>query len=398
MKIGMIGLGKLGYPVIKAIEAKGHKIAGCDVNREVMDRAVDNGVSPMGPEGLMKWADIVFIAVQTPHEARYDGSTVLPAERKDFDYSHLISALKNIIYMKPRPSAVIAVISTCLPGTFNRDIKHLLPKRVSYVYNPMFIAMGSDASIAKDLYEAEFNLIGVRDKHAAKVLKKFYKTINKSKNVVTDITTAEAIKVSYNTFVTFKTVLANLWGEISHEIGANVDDITKAWSLSNKRLLSKRYLTAGVADGGPCHPRDNIALSWLSKDLDITHNLFDELMKARQDHMRWLVNSTVTEWGKARNVTKLIVLGRSFKPETKLENGSAAHLFVNILYEMYRVQPTHFSEDLIKLPVGIYFIATKHARYKKYAFPRGSVVVDPFRYIPDRTGVKVIRIGEGHHA
>lgn len=392
MRIGMIGLGKLGYPVIKAIEAKGHEIAGFDNDTAKQDQ----DLWIMSPEELVNWADIVFIAVQTPHEPRFDGSMILPDERADFDYSYLISALKKIIYIKPRPKAVIAVISTCLPGTFNRDIKHLLPKKVSYVYNPMFIAMGSDASIAKDLYESEFNLIGVRDKHAADVLKRFYRTINKAPNLTTDITTAEAIKVSYNTFVTFKTVLANLWGEIAHKVGADVDDITKAWSLSTKRLLSKRYLTAGVADGGPCHPRDNIALSKKSLDLEITHNLFDELMKAREDHMEWLVRLTVDEaWAKEPNIETLIVLGKSFKPESKLENGSAGSLFVDILWKLYGVKPNEFAEDLAKLPRAVYFIATKHARYKKYKFPRGSVVVDPFRYIPDRTGVKVIRIGEG---
>jgi len=42
----------------------------------------------------------------------------------------------------------------------------------------------------------------------------------------------------------------------------------------------------------------------------------------------------------------------------------------------------------------VFFIGTKHSDFSKYVFPQGSVVLDPFRYIPDSAGIKVIRIGE----
>lgn len=41
-----------------------------------------------------------------------------------------------------------------------------------------------------------------------------------------------------------------------------------------------------------------------------------------------------------------------------------------------------------------YFIATKHAEFAKKEFPKGSTVIDPWRYIPDQKGVKVVRVGE----
>lgn len=41
-----------------------------------------------------------------------------------------------------------------------------------------------------------------------------------------------------------------------------------------------------------------------------------------------------------------------------------------------------------------YFIATKHSEYADRAFPKGSTVIDPWRYIPDQPGVMVKRIGE----
>jgi hypothetical protein len=48
--------------------------------------------------------------------------------------------------------------------------------------------------------------------------------------------------------------------------------------------------------------------------------------------------------------------------------------------------------------VRTYFIATKHPEYAEYVFPSGSVVIDPWRYIPDQEGVTVARIGENKPA
>jgi len=45
-----------------------------------------------------------------------------------------------------------------------------------------------------------------------------------------------------------------------------------------------------------------------------------------------------------------------------------------------------------------YFIATRHAEYAKRAFPPGSTVIDPWRYIPDQEGVTVKRVGENKPA
>lgn len=43
---------------------------------------------------------------------------------------------------------------------------------------------------------------------------------------------------------------------------------------------------------------------------------------------------------------------------------------------------------------SLVFVATKHARYAEPGyFPPGTVVLDPFGYIPDQPGVEVIRIG-----
>lgn len=45
-------------------------------------------------------------------------------------------------------------------------------------------------------------------------------------------------------------------------------------------------------------------------------------------------------------------------------------------------------------PPEVFVIATKHAQYAEEKFPEGSVVIDPWRYIPDQKGVTVRRLGQ----
>ena len=83
------------------------------------------------------------------------------------------------------------------------------------------------------------------------------------------------IKVSYNTFIGTKICLANNIMELCDSLpNTNCDDVMNALCMASNRLISKSYLTGGMGDGGGCHPRDNIALSWLSAELNIKYNFF----------------------------------------------------------------------------------------------------------------------------
>ena len=41
-------------------------------------------------------------------------------------------------------------------------------------------------------------------------------------------------------------------------------------------------MSAGLGDGGACHPRDNIALRSLAERLHLGYDLFDAIMTARE--------------------------------------------------------------------------------------------------------------------
>lgn len=402
MRVGFVGCGKLGLPVALAAESKGHDVRGYDIDTRIagylagvpyphreqgMAALLSDTKMTMAPlGGLCQWADILFLAIQTPHDPRFEGDRPLPNDRADFNYDHLKACVAAVDSHLVRPT-VCVIISTVLPGTIDREIRPLMSENFKLVYEPLFIAMGT---VVHDFLRPEFVLAAADTAWALRGLQEFYKLIHDQPIFLTDIRTAEGIKVFYNTFITAKTVLANLYGEMAELFGMNVDDIFKALSLGTDRLLSPKYLQAGMGDGGGCHPRDNIALSWLARQSEMSFDFFSALMQAREAHTNWMASLI----DRHRGELPVFLLGRSFKPETDIETGSPAVLLSRIL--QVRGIAHESGDHIVPHVPGLYFIATRHPWFARYHFPAGSVVIDPFRYVPtQQDGVQVIRIGDG---
>jgi len=338
MRVGFVGLGKLGLPVALVIEAAGHEVWGWDTNpaicdmvgyattlpymeegaQELLDK---NQITIAEPELISEWADLIFLAIQTPHYPEYEGTTRLPETRMDFDYTYLGDALLSV----ENAQCPVVVISTVLPGTLESlGSTHVL-------YNPFFIAMGTTIP---DFRNPEFVLVGTDGAHPG-VLRDFYKTIHDRPVFVTTIKTAELTKVAYNTFIGLKIAFANTMMELCEKTGADVDDLVDALSLADKRLLSPAYLRGGMGDGGGCHPRDNIALSWLARQHDLSYDLFSALMVCREKQTEWLADQVAYKaWNGEGKQHPVEILGKAYKPETNLTVGSPATLLSNILTEM----------------------------------------------------------------
>jgi UDPglucose 6-dehydrogenase len=343
VNIGFVGLGKLGLPVALCLADHGHEVTGYDTSTKVVRSILARNI-PYREEGaqdlldrttlklaepreIVATSDLVFVAVQTPHSPEFEGVTPLPDERQDFDYTALRSAVEALAVeaaFQQKPTTIV-VISTVLPGTMRREVKPLLNRWTSLVYNPFFIAMGTTVN---DFLHPEFVLVGA-DQHDPQDLISLYSSLHGRPVYVTDITTAELTKVAYNTFIGMKIVFANAVMELSHRVGANADHVTDALALATDRIISPRYMRGGMGDGGGCHPRDNIALSWLARELGLSHDIFTDLMAAREHQTGWLADLIQQEQEAAG--LPVVLLGKAYKPETNLTVGSPALLLAQLL-------------------------------------------------------------------
>ena len=374
-KIGFIGLGKLGMPCAEAIATKGFDVAGYDiVTKSSYLVEIRQSI-----EDLCRDRDIVFVATPTPHEDGYDGRTPtshLPV--KDFNYD----AVKKVLtkcnqYMDAAQTLVL--ISTVLPGTCRREFQPLVTN-TKLMYNPYLIAMGT---VAEDMINPEMIMIGsnngiegTRCKERSLLLESFYNQVcdNNPRVEFGTFEEVESIKIFYNTFISNKIALVNMIQDVAHKLGnINVDVVTNALSKSTKRIVSAKYMKAGMGDGGACHPRDNIALRWLARELELGYDLFDSIMIARERQAETMAKAIL------KHGINIWFSSDSYKPGTDLVDGS-----YSLLVQHYVRKHGGMIVDGIEEPVEV--LVRVHESDKITADDT-TIIFDPWRTYPKADNV-----------
>jgi UDPglucose 6-dehydrogenase len=363
MTIGFIGVGKLGKDVAEVM-AERHNVEGYDINK------IDTTIKMVDTiEELTKNKEIIFIAVPTPHDPLYDGkrpTSHLPP--KDFNYRVVKDILIELNKFCTKEQLVV-LISTVLPGTTRKEFIPLV-KNYRFIYNPYLIAMGT---VKYDFVNPEMVIIGTEDGSKtsdAKILVDFYKTVitEGARYEIGTWDEAESIKIFYNTFISMKISVVNMIQDVAEKNGnINTDVVTGALERSTQRITGPAYMKAGMGDGGSCHPRDNIALRNLAKELDLGYDLFDIIMKSREIQAKNIANKLMDL--KIQHNLPIVILGKSYKPGVPYEDGSYSILISSFLDDI--------EFDKIDTP-AIYLLGHRGV-YNETIFPEGSVILDPWR-------------------
>ncbi len=381
MKVGFIGLGKLGQDAASVLAEK-HEVTGYDINTKLLnDLSTDFNVNIGSLDNTCKDKDIVLIAVQTPHDPKYGGETPTShLEPKDFDYTHLIKAVKDVDE-RVDEGTLIAVISTVLPGTVRLEIVPLI-KRGKFIYNPYLIAQGT---VKWDMRNPEMIMIGTSSGHESretKTLRDVYDPILE-KNARYEIGTweeIESLKVFYNTFITAKLCLVNMIQDVAMKVGhINVDVVTDALKYSTQRIMGPSYMMAGFGDGGACHPRDNIALRHMAKRLNLGYDLFDSIMKVREQQA----------YNMARYVMQyqmpVVILGKAFKPGIDQTIGSPSMLVGWYIQNLDDSMKVYYDEAPDE---GAYTYLIHDKGLIPSQFNPGSCIIDPYRTLKHSDATK----------
>ena len=374
-KIGFIGLGKLGMPCAEAISDKGFDVTGYDIVAKSSNKiTVKHSL-----QEVVEDRDIVFVATPTPHEDGYDGrapTSNLPV--KDFDYTAVKEVLSRCNkYMSSEQTLVL--ISTVLPGTTRREFAPLVTN-TKLMYNPYLIAMGT---VADDMINPEMIMIGSKTGMAGKnckirseLLESFYNQVCDDYPRVEFGTweEIEAIKIFYNTFISNKLALVNMIQDVAHKLGnMDVDKITQALAKSTKRIVSPAYMKAGMGDGGACHPRDNIALRWLAKDLGLGYDMFESIMTAREKQAESMAKAIL------KHGNNVWFSSDSYKPGTNLVDGSSS-----LLVQHYVKKHGGQLANGIDTPVEV--IVRVHES-DLFEADESTIIFDPWRSYPKSANV-----------
>jgi len=397
-RISIIGAGKLGKPTADLMQELGHDVRTFDI-------AYDTGYTF---EQAVENRDLIFIAVPTPHEKEYDGSGIIShLDPKNFSYSALVQVVQDCDMYAP--DTPIVIISTVLPGTIRKCFSYLQHK---LTYNPYLIGMGS---VKEDLKDPDIIILGTANGKANNTTKKLLEIYNQMYNCVfphgmVNIGTweeAESIKIFYNTFISTKLALVNMIQDVAMKIGnMNVDVVTRALQNSTKRITGPKYMTAGMGDGGPCHPRDNIALRWLAQELGLGYDIFSTIVFVREIQAKNMAEFLIKE--AEVNQLPIYIHGKSFKPNVPYCDGSYSLLVGQYIKELTGNDVIYIDPLAGEKPsavLGLVLLAHNESVTYNYSSNKttsdlyceilsGSIIVDPWRtYKTQDQSIKVIYYG-----
>jgi len=335
-RITVLGTGYLGATHAAGMAELGFEVLGFDVDTAKVE-ALRAGRVPFWEPGLepvlrrhveagtlrfttdydevAEFGDVHFVCVGTPQ--RGDGLGA--------DMSQVETAIGGILPGLRRPALVVgkSTVPVGTAATLARTLSAGAPAGadITLVWNPEFLREGHALEDTLRPDRLVFGLDGadpVRAARAEALLRSVYaRTIEAGTPVVlTDLPTAELVKVSANAFLATKISFINAVAEICDIVGADVTKIADAIGYDER--IGRKFLNAGLGFGGGCLPKDIRAFMSRAGELGAADSLaflreVDAVNMRRRAHTVELTRQLV---GGSLLGTRVAVLGAAFKPES----------------------------------------------------------------------------------
>jgi UDPglucose 6-dehydrogenase len=244
-------------------------------------------------------AEFAFVAVGTP-----------PTYSGDADLSAVWTVVDQLPTLE-RPLTLV-MKSTVPVGTGDK-VRASLDRRgleaVAYVSNPEFLAEGTAVA---DFRHPDRVVVGAFEPEHAERVAALYAGIETTM-VVTDVASAEMIKLASNAFLTTRISFINEIANVCELVGADVTDVARGVGLDHR--LGSHFLRAGIGWGGSCFGKDVSALKQLAGNSGYHFQLLSAVIEVNELQKRRVIAKLEKHLGKLRDRT-IAVLGLAFKPGT----------------------------------------------------------------------------------
>ena len=161
-------------------------------------------------------------------------------------------------------------------------------------------------------------VFGVASERAERILREVFAPVIDIPTpvVITDLATAQLVKVAANAFLATKISFINAMAEVCEEVHGDVKKLSEA--LSHDTRIGGRFLHAGLGFGGGCLPKDIRAFMARAGELGVDQALsflkeVDAINLRRRARMVDLTREVI---GGNFHGTKVAVLGAAFKPNS----------------------------------------------------------------------------------
>jgi UDPglucose 6-dehydrogenase len=332
MRCTVIGTGYLGATHAAGMAALGHDVLGVDVDPGKIAK-LSAGEVPFYEPGLPELLRDNLDASRLQFTTDYDDAAAFadvhflgvgtPQKKGEYaaDLRHVYSVIDELVPRLTRSAAIVGK-STVPVGTaaeLARRAKALAPPGVDVeiAWNPEFLREGH---AVHDTLHPDRIVLGVEagSARAEAALREMYSPLiaDGAPVLVTDLQTAELVKVSANAFLATKISFINAMSEVCEAADADVTLLADA--LGYDARIGRRFLNAGLGFGGGCLPKDIRAFMARAGELGANQALtflreVDSINMRRRTRM---VELATKACGGSLLGANIAVLGAAFKPES----------------------------------------------------------------------------------
>ena len=325
-KVGIIGLGYAGLPLLRTFHKEGFPVIGFDTD-EAKIKAFENKKSYIkhfsdkqivllaesdlctitSDFSLLSTVDAVLICVPTPLN-----------KNREPDMTFVVETSKTISsYLRKRQLVVLE--STTWPGTSDELMRNILEdgsglkagKDFYIAYSPEREDPGNPDFDTKNIPK----IVGTSDSKAEKIAVKLYKSVLDEVVRVSSAQVAEAAKLLENIFRSVNIALVNEMKVVMDSMGIDIHEVI---DVAATKPFGYMKFTPGPGLGGHCIPIDPFYLTWKAKEYGLTTRFIELAGEINTSMPHFIVNKillALNERGRAVKGSSILILGISYKPD-----------------------------------------------------------------------------------
>ena len=358
-RLGIIGLGYVGLPLIDAFIAAGFHCVGFDIDNEKV-KLLNSGksyIKHVDSKKIQSWIDKQRFEATSEMDRLGEPDALLICvptpldEARDPDLRYVTSTCKQIA-MRLRKDQLIVLESTTYPTTTRDVMVPLLEKSGLKAGEDFFVAYSPER---EDPGNPDFSaagipkVVGAVNEESLRLATALYETAVAGVVPVSNCEVAEASKVLENIYRAVNIALVN---ELKVLFDAMNIDVWEVINAAKTKPFGFQAFYPGPGLGGHCIPIDPFYLSWLARKQGLNAKFIElagEVNRAMPDYVISRTAEFLNEYKKPLNGSKICMLGVAYKKDVDDPRESPSFELLDLLIER-GVEVTYSDPHVPTLP------------------------------------------------
>lgn len=339
--VGVVGLGYVGLPLVKAFLKKGFAVIGFDIDRRKVEM-LNQGksyIKHITAAELRPFLSTKRFAATTEFARLTDVDAVLICvptpldDHRNPDLSFVLNTTETIA-RHLRKGQLVVLESTTYPGTTDEEMLPILERGGLKAGRDFFLAFSPERENPGDpVYTAENTpkVVGGLTKDCLALADTLYSQVVVKTVPVSSTRAAESTKLLENIFRCVNIALVNELKMIFDRMGIDVWEVIQA---ASSKPFGFMPFYPGPGLGGHCIPIDPFYLTWKAREVDYSTKFIELAGEINTAMPYYVINKTLealAKKGKSFKGSKILVLGIAYKKDIDDQRESPALKIISLL-------------------------------------------------------------------